>query len=201
MRFGAKIRAVVTDGQRIDHIALEDGEKVGGNAFVAALGSYTPALLKPLGLSLPIYPVKGYSLTLDIVDPAASPMSTVMDETFKVAITRLGGRIRVGGTAELAGFSHRLREPRRATLLKSLNDLFPRGGDPTTTRFWTALRPMTPDGTPVVGATVFDNLFVNAGHGTLGWTMACGSARVVSDLVSGNRPAIAYADLALERPG
>jgi D-amino-acid dehydrogenase len=122
-----------------------------------------------------------------------------MDETYKVAITRLGDRIRVGGTAELAGFSHTLRAPRRATLEKSVTDLFPRGGDVSRASFWTGLRPMTPDGTPVIGPTKLRNLFLNTGHGTLGWTMACGSARLLTDLVSGYRPNIEHEDLAISR--
>ena len=149
------------------------------------MGSFTPALLRPLGIRLPIYPVKGYSLTLPITDPDAAPVSTVMDETFKIGITRLGDRIRVGGTAELAGFSRTLRGPRRATLERCVRDLFPDGGDLSRATFWTGLRPMTPDGTPIVGRTRLANLYTNTGHGTLGWTMACGSGRVLADLVSG----------------
>lgn len=127
-------------------------------------------------------PVKGYSMTMPVKDAGAAPASTVMDETFKVGITRLGDRIRVGGTAELAGFSLRLRRPRRLTLEHSVMDLFPQGGDLKQARFWTGLRPMTPDGTPIVGPTPFSNLFTNTGHGTLGWTMACGSGRLLADL-------------------
>jgi D-amino-acid dehydrogenase len=163
------------------------------------MGSYTPALLRPLGIDLPVYPVKGYSLTLPVTNPDAAPISTVMDETYKVAITRLGDRIRVGGTAELAGFSQALRLPRRETLARSVGDLFPAGGDPAGAKFWTGLRPMTPDGTPIVGATRLSNLYTNTGHGTLGWTMACGSGRVLADLISGRTPEIPSADLALDR--
>ena len=122
-----------------------------------------------------------------------------MDETYKVAITRLGDRIRVGGTAELAGYSTRLRMPRRATLAHSVSDLFPRGGDLATATFWTGLRPMTPDGTPVIGRTQFGNLWLNTGHGTLGWTMACGSGRVLADMIGGRPPEIDVTDLGLER--
>lgn len=163
------------------------------------MGSYTPALLRPLGIRLPVYPVKGYSLTLPILDPDAAPRSTVMDETYKIAITRLGDRIRVGGTAELAGFSLRLREPRRATLAFSVGDLFPAGGDLSQASFWTGLRPMTPDGTPIVGPTKIANLYTNTGHGTLGWTMACGSGRVLADLIGGRAPDIDTEDLSAAR--
>ncbi len=156
-------------------------------------------MLRPLGLQLPVYPVKGYSLTVPITDADGAPVSTVMDETFKVGITRLGDRIRVGGTAELAGFSLRLRAPRRRTLEHSLSDLFPDGGDVSRATFWTGLRPMTPDGTPIVGGTRYANLSVNTGHGTLGWTMACGSGKLLADQISGRAPAIPDADLAARR--
>jgi D-amino-acid dehydrogenase len=133
------------------------------------------------------------------VDSDAAPQSTVMDETYKVAITRLGDRIRVGGTAELNGFNLSLRGPRRETLVNSVSDLFPAGGDLSNATFWAGLRPMTPDGTPIIGRTSYANLFTNSGHGTLGWTMACGSGRVLADLISGSKPAIDTADLALNR--
>jgi D-amino-acid dehydrogenase len=164
-----------------------------------ALGSDSRALLTPLGLDLPVYPVKGYSLTVPIVDASAAPVSTVMDETYKVAVTRFDDRIRVGGMAELAGFDLRLNPRRRQTLEKVVNGLFPRGGDLAAASFWTGLRPMTPDGTPVVGATRYRNLWLNTGHGTLGWTMACGSGRLIADLISRRRPEISPEGLALDR--
>ncbi len=191
----------VVSGRPVATPAAAEHELVHADRYVVALGSYSPFLLKALGIDLPIYPVKGYSLTLPVTDEAAAPVSTVMDETYKVGITRLGSRIRVGGTAELAGFSRRLRAPRRATLEHSLRDLFPRGGDLSQAQFWTGLRPMTPDGTPIVGGTKFANLFLNTGHGTLGWTMACGSGRLTADLVSERRPNIEHEDLAVSRYG
>jgi D-amino-acid dehydrogenase len=200
-RLDATIEAIIAEGGAVTGVKLASGETLRADATVAAMGSYTPKLLRPLGLKLPVYPVKGYSLTIPVANEAGAPVSTVMDETFKVAITRLGERIRVGGTAELAGFSQTLRGPRRATLERSLGDLFPEGGDPTRTTFWTGLRPMTPDGTPIIGATPYKNLYTNTGHGTLGWTMACGSGRVVADLVSGRAPDIAHDDLGLARYG
>jgi len=156
-------------------------------------------LLKAIGISLPVYPVKGYSITLPIADPAAAPVSTVMDETHKIAITRLGDRIRVGGTAELCGFDLTLRPARRRTLEHSVSDLFPKAGDPARATFWTGLRPMTPDGTPVIGPTSIRNLYLNTGHGTLGWTMACGAGRLLSDILNGAPPEIDATDYALSR--
>ena len=166
-----------------------------------AMGSYSPLLLRKIGVRIPVYPVKGYSITIPVTDAAAAPESTVMDETFKVAITRLGERIRVGGTAELTGYDLSLREARRATLVHSVTDLYPQGGDTSQASFWCGLRPMTPDGTPVIGPTPYTNLFLNTGHGTLGWTMSCGSARVLSDIVSGRQPEIGLEGLFMDRYG
>ena len=197
-RQGVTIERLVTEGNAVVGVATSAG-MLTADAYVVAMGSFSPFLVRPLGLDLPVYPVKGYSLTLPIADEAAAPVSTVMDETFKVAITRFQDRIRVGGTAELAGFSTTLRPPRRATLARSVTDMFPRGGDLSQAKFWTGLRPMTPDGTPIVGATRWANLFTNTGHGTLGWTMACGSGRVLADVLSGRAPEIAAEDLAVGR--
>lgn len=195
---GVTVKALETEAGRVTGVVTDTG-RVTADHYVVAMGSYSPALLRPLKVHVPVYPVKGYSLTLPITDEAAAPVSTVMDETYKVAITRLGDRIRVGGTAELAGFSLKLRKPRRETLAHSVGDLFPKGGDIERASFWTGLRPMTPDGTPVVGPTRYANLSLNTGHGTLGWTMACGSGRLLADLVTGREPEIAADDLALER--
>jgi D-amino-acid dehydrogenase len=197
-RHGVTINSLTTEAGTVTGVETSAGRFI-ADRYVVAMGSYTPALLKPLAVHVPVYPVKGYSLTLPVTEEAAAPISTVMDETYKVAITRLGDRIRVGGTAELAGFSLRLRKPRRETLAHSVADLFPRGGDLAQASFWTGLRPMTPDGTPVVGPTRYANLFLNTGHGTLGWTMACGSGRLLADLVTGRNPDIAHDDLALAR--
>ncbi|NTF44912.1 D-amino acid dehydrogenase [Rhizobium rhizogenes] len=184
---GGQARGVLTDRGRVD-----------ADAVVVALGSYSPLLLKPLGIRLSVYPVKGYSLTIPITDASRAPESTVMDETYKIAITRLGDRIRVGGMAEISGYTNDLGLPRRQTLEHSVTDLFP-GGDVAKASFWSGLRPMTPDGTPVIGPTKVKGLFLNTGHGTLGWTMSSGSARVISDLVSGRKPDIDATDLAISR--
>ena len=199
-RFGVTVKRLLHEGGSVTGVETGAGV-VTADSYVVAMGSYSAALLWPLGLRLPIYPVKGYSLTLPVVDADAAPVSTVMDETFKIAVTRLGDRIRVGGTAELAGFSTGLRAPRRRTLEHTVSDLFPDGGDLKKASFWTGLRPMTPDGTPIVGPTPFPNLYTNTGHGTLGWTMACGSARMLADVMSGQPTEVDSADLALARYG
>ena len=197
-RYGASVRQLAVAGGRIDGVAVSSGAVI-ADAYVLALGSYSPLLARPLGLDLPVYPVKGYSLTVPITDAAGAPESTVMDETHKVAVTRLGNRIRVGGTAELAGYDLRLRAARRSTLEHVVSDLFPAGGDVARAEFWTGLRPMTPDGTPIVGPTRYPNLYAATGHGTLGWTMAAGTGRVVADLISGRKPEIDLEGLTLER--
>lgn len=199
-RYGVAVAGIETDGRRATGVRTDQGT-VAADAVVVALGSYSPKLLAPLGIRLPVYPIKGYSLTVPIADAAGAPVSTVMDETYKVAITRLGDRIRVGGTAEIAGFDLRLREARRGALVHSVTDLFGRGGDVAQASFWCGLRPMTPDGPPIVGATPVSGLYLNTGHGTLGWTMACGSGRVLADIVSGRSPDIDVAALNVSRYG
>lgn len=201
---GTAITRLASDGGRITHVETEaDGlaGKVVADAYLVALGSYSPQLVAPLGISLPVYPVKGYSITVPIVDERRAPVSTLLDESYKVAITRLGDRIRVGGMAEISGFTKDLPDARRATLEHSAGSLFPGAGDMAAASFWCGLRPMTPDSTPVIGPTRVSNLFLNTGHGTLGWTMACGSAHVIADIIAGRKPAIEAADLAISRYG
>ncbi|WFU11792.1 D-amino acid dehydrogenase (plasmid) [Rhizobium sp. CB3090] len=195
--WGTEIRRLDVDGGRIRGVVTNTG-KLAADAVVVALGSYSPLLVRPFGIRLPVYPVKGYSLTIDITDPLRAPESTVMDETYKIAITRLGDRIRVGGMAEISGYTNDLGHARRRTLEHSVMDLFP-GGDASKGSFWSGLRPMTPDGTPVIGPTKIAGLYLNTGHGTLGWTMSSGSARVIADLVSGRKPDIDATDLAITR--
>ncbi|MCC7099239.1 MAG: D-amino acid dehydrogenase [Rubrivivax sp.] len=197
-RWETAIDGLQAAGGRIVGVRTRAGE-LRADAVVLALGSYSTALLAPLGIRIPVYPVKGYSITVPITDAAAAPESTIMDETHKVAVTRLGDRIRVGGTAELAGFSTALRESRRRTLEHVVSDLFPRGGDVAQASFWSGLRPMTPDGTPIVGATPYANLYLGTGHGTLGWTMAAGTGRVLADVISGRKPEIALDGLTMAR--
>ena len=197
-RYGVKVERILAEAGRVTGIATAAGT-VTGDAYVLALGSYSPLILKEHGIGLPVYPVKGYSLTVPITDASGAPESTVMDEKHKVAITRLGDRIRVGGMAELDGYSTDLHPSRRATLEHVVSDLYPAGGDARAGAFWAGHRPMTPDGPPVIGRAKFSNLWLNTGHGTLGWTMACGSGAVLADLVSGRAPAIDARPLGLER--
>jgi D-amino-acid dehydrogenase len=196
--YGSVVSGLEVEGSRVSAVRLGD-ERVPVDACVVALGSHTPALLAPLGIEVPVYPVKGYSLTVPVCDESSAPVSTVLDETYKVAVTRFDRRIRIGGMAELAGHDLTLRPQRRATLEKVVQDLFPGAGELSAGQFWTGLRPMTPDSTPIVGATPVGRLFLNTGHGTLGWTMAAGSGRLITDLVLGRRPDIDPDGLGIDR--
>jgi D-amino-acid dehydrogenase len=187
-----RIESVTTEGDRVTAVVTDSGTMT-ADAFVMALGSFSPLLLRPIGIDIPVYPVKGYSITVPLTDDSGAPRSTVMDETYKVAITRLGDRIRVGGTAELSGYRVELSPERRITLERSLRDLFPRGGDIGGASFWSGLRPMTPDGPPIIGPTRYTNLHLNTGHGTLGWTMGAGSGRAIADIVNGLQPEVDFA--------
>lgn len=199
-RFGVDIHDLVTNTARTRVVGVQTSQGVfEADQIVVALGSYSRPMLKSLGLDLPVYPLKGYSLTIPIVDAAMAPVSTVLDETYKVAVTRFDDRIRVGGMAEVAGYDLSLNPRRRETLEKVVNDLFPHGGDLPKAEFWTGLRPKTPDSTPIVGRTPFANLWLNTGHGTLGWTMAAGSGQLLADLIGGREAAIRHDDLSIDR--
>ncbi len=197
-RQGVRIHGIRREGDRVVGVSTDAGPVL-GDAVLVALGSHSTAMLRPLGIRIPVYPVKGYSITVPIVDARGAPESTVMDETHKVAVTRLGDRIRVGGTAELSGFDLKLHEARRRTLEHVVTDLFPHGGDVSRADFWCGLRPMTPDGTPILGGTALKGLYLATGHGTLGWTMAAGTARVMADIIGGREPDIDMDGLTVDR--
>ena len=198
--FNTRLERLEKNGDRLTRVITDKGEMT-ADAYVLACGSYTPLLLRPLGLRLPVYPVKGYSVTLPLTDTAAAPGGSVTDATYKVVITRLGDKLRAAGTAELAGYDLSLRPSRLATISHVLGDLFPGATNPAKAQYWCGLRPMTPDNPPVLGPTPYKNLYLNTGHGTLGWTMACGSGKLIANLVSGQRPEIDQDGLTLSRFG
>jgi len=197
-RFGVDIRRFKGDAHGISAVDTSQGPVL-ADRFLVALGSYSTAMLQPLGIRIPVYPVKGFSITVPIADADKAPESTIMDETHKVAVTRLGDRVRVGGTAQLSGFDLQLNDARRRTLEFVVTDLFPQGGDVARAEFWTGLRPMTPDGTPIVGPTRIPNLWLATGHGTLGWTMAAGTGRLLADWMSGRKTEIDTEGLTVAR--
>ncbi|GHA02743.1 D-amino acid dehydrogenase [Ignatzschineria ureiclastica] len=197
-KFGVVVEKIDTDGKKVTGVWV-DGEKLTADAYAVCLGSYGAGKLAPIGIEIPVYPLKGYSLTIPIINPEMAPQSTILDETYKIAITRFDQRIRVGGMAELMGYDLSLNPRRRETLEFVTNDLYPEGGNLPEALFWTGLRPATPDGTPILGRAKYENLFLNIGHGTLGWTMAAGSGRYVSDLIAGETPEISSEGLDLSR--
>lgn len=196
-KFGQEISLLQIEGQQVSGVQC-NGEAITADAYVMACGSYSTGLLRNW-FSIPVYPLKGYSLTIPLTNEAAAPISTVLDETYKVAITRFDQRIRVGGMAEIVGFNTELNAKRRETLEMVVRDLYPNVGPIEQATFWTGLRPMTPDGTPLVGRSPLKNLYLNTGHGTLGWTMACGSGQLLADIISGKTPDIQSDDLSVFR--
>jgi D-amino-acid dehydrogenase len=195
--YGRSIDSLLTQGDAVTGAVIA-GQPVFADLVVVALGSWSTPFVKNF-LRIPVYPLKGFSITVPMTDAARSPISTVLDETYKVAITRFDDRIRVGGMAQIVGYDRTLDPAKRRTLEHVVTDLFPGAGDVSRATFWTGLRPMTPDGTPIVGPTPVKGLWLNTGHGTLGWTMACGSGKLLSDLVSGTSPAIRADDLSVAR--
>ncbi|WP_272664808.1 D-amino acid dehydrogenase [Providencia sp. PROV174] len=196
-KFGGHVEQILTEGNKVSGVKI-DGEILQADRYVVAMGSYSTSMLQSL-VQTPVYPLKGYSLTMPIIDEQRSPMSTILDETYKIAVTRFDQRIRVGGMAEVVGFNLNILKKRCETLKMVVQDLYQGGGDIAQAQFWTGLRPMTPDGTPIVGPTAYGNLYLNTGHGTLGWTMACGAGKLLADLISGNTPEIASDDLSVFR--
>lgn len=199
-RGSVTVERFVADAGQIECVITSAGD-MRADAYVLACGSYSPLLLRPLGVRLPVYPVKGYSITVPVTNDAAAPQGTLTDEAHKTVITRLGDRLRAAGTAELAGYDLTLRPSRVATLQHVVRDLFPRAGDIDRAEPWTGLRPMTPDNPPALGETPYANLFLNTGHGTLGWTLSCGSGKVVADIIAGRDPGVDLEGLTLDRFG
>jgi D-amino-acid dehydrogenase len=174
-------------------------QTLAADAYVVALGSHSAPLLRRLGMGLAVYPVKGYSLTIPVADADDAPRVSLTDDEHKLVFSRLGDRLRVAGTAELNGYDNTLNAVRCAAILRRVEDLFPRAGDFAAATRWCGLRPATPSNLPYVGATRYRRLFLNTGHGTLGWTLACGSARLLADLVSGCAPEVDPAPYAFTR--
>jgi D-amino-acid dehydrogenase len=192
-RFSSSVQAIEAAGGEVSGVRLAD-ESVKADAYVVALGSYSPLLLKPLGLRIPVYPLKGYSVTLQLgpEHAAVAPTVSLTDEAHKIVISRLGNRLRAAGTAELAGYDTTANSVRCTAIARRVHELFPGLGGITAHESWTGLRPATPNNVPIIGRTRLRKLFLNTGHGTLGWTLACGSGKALADLMSGRRPEVSF---------
>ena len=201
--YGATVARLAPGADRIDAVqivhAAGDAQALAADAFIVALGSYTPLLLRPLGVAPLIYPVKGYSVTIPITNPDAAPRVSLTDDEHKLVFSRLGERLRVAGTAEVTGYDDSLNDARCEAILRRATELFPQAGEFSSALRWAGLRPATPSNLPYIGRTRYRNLFLNSGHGTLGWTMACGSGQLLAVLVIGREPALDAAPYAPTR--
>jgi len=195
-RYGRSIKRLEAERGRIQSVVLADAEggddRISADAYVMALGSYSPLLLHAVGISIPVYPLKGYSITLPLEAGDEAPTVSLTDDSYKLVFSRLGDRLRVAGTAELNGYNTDVNDARCQAIVHRTFELFPSAGRPERAEYWTGLRPATPSNVPLVGRTRYPNLFLDTGHGTLGWTMACGSGRAIADIVSGRQPEVDF---------
>lgn len=197
-KFNESIQQIQRQDDTITGV-ISNNQLLTADAYLVCLGSWSARLMRDIA-AIPVYPLKGYSITVPIENPDFAPQSTLIDESYKIALTRFDNRIRVGGMAEVAGFDKTLNLKRQATLLMVLNDLFPKAShEKIDFNFWTGLRPKTPDSVPIIGQSPVKNLYLNTGHGTLGWTMSVGSAQLIADIISNRPPAIRADDLNLSR--
>ena len=195
-KYGAMIEAIEVDGGKVSGARLRHStghtETVTADAYVCAMGSYSYLMLKPIGITIPVYPAKGYSATISTEGFSGAPTVSLTDEAMKIVFSRIGNRMRIAGTAELDGYSTSLSLIRTEALVKRARELFPGAADYDHPVYWTGLRPATPSNCPLIGRTKMSNLFLNTGHGTLGWTEGCGSGRALADLMSGKKPEVDY---------
>ncbi|EWM50087.1 FAD dependent oxidoreductase family protein [Bordetella holmesii 35009] len=190
--YSTRVTRLLSEGGQVLGVEIiqPDGRygRVQADAYVVAMGSYSPQLVRPLGVPCNVYPAKGYSATCPILNPAAAPTASLTDSSHKVVFSRLGNRLRMAGTAELSGYSRELNSNRCVALTNLARELFPDALDFQGVSYWSGLRPSTPSNVPLIGRTRIANLYLNTGHGTLGWTMGVGSGRALADLLSGRRP-------------
>jgi D-amino-acid dehydrogenase len=191
------VTALREAGGEIDHVEATDPEgcfqRLRADAYVLAMGSLSPQWAAPLGIRLPIYPAKGYSVTMPVEDASMAHQVSLTDDEYKLVFSRLGDRLRIAGTAELNGYDRDLNRVRCEAIVRRTEALFPGAGDTSQARFWTGLRPATPSNVPIIGCSKIPNLYLNTGHGTLGWTHACGSGKSIARIVSGLSPEIDFA--------
>ena len=198
IHYNTNVRTIDTSGSKAIGVTTNQGY-FPADVVVIALGSESPQVARPLGIKLPVYPVKGYSVTIPIESQNHAPSLGIADEERKIVVARLGNKLRAAGTAELVGYDRSIDEHRARSVLKPMLELFPNGGDTEQVEFWAGLRPMTPDGSPVIGQTRIKNVYLNTGHGSVGWTLACGSARLVSDMIIGKVSEVDPTEWSLQR--
>ena len=197
--FNTHIESILLENNKVCAIKTNKGE-ISSDNYSLSLGSYSSKLLATIGIDIPVYPVKGYSITLPILSDKDAPQSTIMDDKNKIGITRLGDNVRVAGTAHLTDFNKELRAKSLRSLKNGLNNLFPMAtSESSDVNFWTGFRPSTPDGTPIIGATPYSNLYLNTGHGTLGWTMSAGSGKLLASIISSTKPEISFDGIEMSR--
>ena len=191
------VTALREAGGKVEHVEATDADgrfqRIRGDAYVLALGSLSPIYAKPLGITLPIYPAKGYSVTMPVKDASKAHQVSLTDDEYKLVFSRLGDRLRIAGTAELNGYDRDLNRVRCEAIVRRAEALFPGAGDPEQANFWTGLRPATPSNVPIIGRSKLPNLYLNTGHGTLGWTHSCGSGKSIARIVSGLAPEVDFA--------
>lgn len=198
--YNTSVEQILVESYEVTGVKTDKG-LMKADAYVACLGAAAPKLLHPLGIKLPIYPMKGYSISIPIADDAEAPTVGITDQGNKIVFSRLGNILRVAGTAEFAGYDDSVNDNRIATLKTMAKETFPDCGDYNEATTWACLRPQIPDGSPVLGRSPYRKLFLNAGHGTLGWTLACGSAKIVADILEGGQPDISLKGLDMARFG
>lgn len=197
-RYGATITGFELDGHQITSVVTTQG-RLTADHYILALGVGSPSAVRALGLRLPVFPVKGYSISLAVSDRNTAPFVNIIHEARRVVVSRLGGRLRIAGGADIVGYDTDLSRQRAQTILAAALDLFPNSGDTSSAVYWAGLRPMTPDGLAMLGPSPYRNLYLNTGHGSLGWTLACGSGRAVADVVSGHNPEIDLQGFSIDR--
>lgn len=196
-RYGVRIHRLLTEGGAMSGVEISDEEGAyhieTADAYVLALGSYSRELAHGAGLELDIYPVKGYSATLPVLDAARAPMVSLTDDEYKLVFSRFGDRLRIAGTAEFNGFSTELNQTRCEAITRRTLELFPGVSRPELAQYWTGLRPATPGNVPYIGRSKVRGLYLNTGHGTLGWTHGAGSGRAIAEIIGGRRPEVDFA--------
>ena len=194
--YGRTVQGVRMAGGMVDGVVVKPGEgpeeTMRADAYVVALGSHAPLLTRPIGVNLPIYPTKGYSASVEVIDDSRAPSVSLTDDEAKIVFSRLGRRLRIAGTAEMAGYSTEINRARCDAIVRRAMELFPGAASYGQAQFWTGLRASTPSNVPIVGRSKIANLYLNTGHGTLGWTMACGAGRALADIISGRKPEVDF---------